>query len=117
MEMNSINTMKKMFDEWPNMPRLMVEATHRAYDPLFELCGTILSTNKSILDALKKNTGQSSHVFKMPFDMFESVMDYNYFADSFEKAANSLQTALKDEVDYLFEGQKKLRHSLLNLSK
>jgi hypothetical protein len=117
MEMNSSNFMKDLMEQWLNMPRKMAETAHMACDPVFEVLDVMMKNQKGIEESWERGLGKSNPFVKWPFDMVQSAFDYRYFYDSFEKAAESLQSAMKEEIDYWFEGQKKLRQSLIRFPK
>lgn len=117
MEMNPLNTMKDFVDQWLDLPQKMADTAHKTSDPVFEMLDVMMKTQKNIQETWEKNFGKSNVLVKWPIDMIQSAFDYRYFYDSFEKASESLQTALKDEIDYWFDGQKKLRQSLIKFPK
>ena len=117
MKMNSNNPMKDMMEQWLDLPGKMAETAHMAFDPVFEVLDIMMKTQKGIEASLERGLGKTNPFIAWPLDMMQSALDYRYFYDSFEKAADSLQRVMKDEIDYWFEGQKKLRRSLIRFPK
>ena len=112
MEKNLFEPWSTCMEKMEDLPRMMMETTHRAIDPLFEMVNMASAMGNGMWTSWEKRMGAGNLFFKWPM---EWMLSNRTFMASYEKAETSLQNALKEEVDYWFAGQKKLRQTFFHI--